>query len=191
MARLDDMLAANRAFLVGPRPRTAWAPPRRNVAIVTSMDARLVSLLEAALGVDRGDVVEIKVASLTVPAGAKLDGEMVRSVVSGIYLLGVREVMVIGALRSGMESIDGRAVVAAMRAQGVDPSRLGAFRDEAEAGLVRWIGQHDDAHTAAAECAARIRAHPFIPGSVPVHALVIDPDTGALEVVERDEGRRR
>jgi carbonic anhydrase len=72
-----------------------------------------------------------------------------------------------------------------MRALGADPAGHPAYRDGGPAGLARWMGSFDDVHTNAARVAATIRAHPYIPRSVPVHALVIDPDTGTLELVER------
>jgi carbonic anhydrase len=185
MAVLDEMLAANREFLARSRPPQVGHLPRRRTAIVTCMDTRLVDLEEAALGIERGDVVEIKVAGATLPEGEALDSDVLRSLVGAIHLLGVREVLVIAHQRCGVRQVNAQAVVDSMRALGVDPAGHPAYRDGGPAGLERWMGSFDDVHTNAARVAATIRAHPYIPQSVPVHALVIDPDTGALELVER------
>jgi carbonic anhydrase len=186
MSRLDDMLEANRAFLAGPRPPAAGHLPRRRAAIVAAMDGRLMGLLEAVLGVSRGDVVEIKVAGPTIPEGAELDSEVIRSLVGAIYLLGVREVIVVGIAPTGLHAMDGREAVASMQALGVNEESLPAYRTEGVAGLMRWLGGFDE-HANVAKVAAQIRAHPYIPRTVPVHALTLDPDTGAVVSLARGD----
>lgn len=189
MSVLDEALAANHRFLAGPRPAPAGHLPRRRTAIITCMDTRLVGLLEPALGIDRGEVVELRVAGATLPDGEALDSDVIRSLVGAIHLLGVREVLVIGHLRCGMSHVDGQAVVASMQALGVDPAGHASYRDGGPDSLARWMGGFHDVHANVARVAATIRAHPYIPRSVPVHALVIDPDSGALELVARgDDG---
>jgi carbonic anhydrase len=185
MSVLDEILAANREFLSRPRPSQAGHLPRRRTAIITCMDTRLVGLLESALGIERGEVVEIKVAGATLPEGEALDSDVLRSLVGAIHLLGVREVLVIGHLRCGMSHVNGEAVVASMQALGIDPASHAAYRDAGVAGLARWMGGFDDVHANVARVAVTIRAHPYVPRSVAVHALVIDPDTGLLELVAR------
>jgi carbonic anhydrase len=185
MSVLDEMLAANREFLTRSRPPQAGHLPRRRTAIITCMDTRLVDLEEAALGIERGEVVEIKVAGATLPEGEALDSDVLRSLVGAIHLLGVREVLVVAHLRCGVAQVNGQAVVDSMRALGVDPAGHSPYQDSGPAGLARWMGSFDDVRTNVARVAATIRAHPYIPRAVPVHALVIDPDTGALELIER------
>jgi carbonic anhydrase len=165
----------------------ARSSPRTRAAIITAMDGRLVGLLEGALGVTRGDVIEIKLASPTIREGEELDSEVIRSLVTAVYLLGVREVIVIGSGNSSASPIDGRAVVASMRALGVNPEALPAYRASSVDGLMRWLGSAEDAPAHVAQVAARIRSHPYIPRLVAVHALVMDPQSGALEVVARDD----
>jgi carbonic anhydrase len=184
---LDEVLAANRDFQGRPRPQSVHHHPRRRAAVITCMDTRLVGLLEPALGLNRGDVVELRVAGATFPADEALDSDVIRSLVGAIHLLGVREVLVVGHLRCGMSRVDGRAVVASMQALGVDPAAHPAYRQEGEAGLARWMGSFDEVRANVARVAQQVRTHPYVPRSVPVHALVIDPDTGALELVERGD----
>jgi carbonic anhydrase len=188
VAVLDEILAANREFLTRPRPPQAGHHPRRRTALITCMDTRLVGLLEPALGIERGEIVELRVAGATLPEGEALDSDVLRSLVGAIHLLGVREVLVIGHLKCGMAHVNARAVVASMQALGVDPAALPAYLEGGEAGLARWMGNFDEVRDNVARVAATIRAHPYIPRSVPVHALVIDPDTGALELVARGDG---
>lgn len=186
---LDEVLAANREFLTRPAPSWAAHYPRRHAAVITCMDTRLVGLLEPALGIARGEVVELRVAGATLPEGEALESDVLRSLVGAIYLLDVQEVLVIGHLRCGMSQVDGQAVASRMQARGVDPAAHVAYQAGGAEGLARWMGGFTDVHANVARVATTIRAHPYIPRSVPVHALVIDPDTGALELVARDDGR--
>ncbi|HEX9056259.1 MAG TPA: carbonic anhydrase [Ktedonobacterales bacterium] len=187
MAILDEVLAANQQFLSRPRPPQAGHLPRRRAAVITCMDTRLVGLLEPALGLDRGDVVELRVGGATFPEDEALESDIIRSLVGAIHLLGVREALVIGHLRCGLSHVDGQTVVASMQALGVDPAAHASYQQGGADGLARWMGSFSDVHQNVARVAEQIRAHPYIPRSVPVHALVIDPDTGAVELVARGD----
>jgi carbonic anhydrase len=182
---LDEVLAANQRFMSQGRVPQEGHLPRRHAAIITCMDTRLIGLLEPALGLSRGEVVEIKVAGATLPEGEALDSDVLRSLVSAIHLLGVREVLVVGHLRCGINNVDATRVVASIQALGVEPSGLDAYRRGGPEGLARWMGTFADVHANVARVAATIRAHPYVPASVPVHALVVDPDTGAVDLVAR------
>ncbi len=185
MSVLDEMLAANREFLARSRPPHAGHLPRRRMAIITCMDTRLVDLEEAALGIERGDVVEIKVAGATLPEGEALDSDALRSLVGAIHLLGVREVLVVAHLRCGVSNVNAQGVIDSMLALGVDPAGHAPYREGGAEGLARWMGSFEDVRANVARVARTIRNHPYVPRVVTVHALVIDPDTGALDLVER------
>ncbi len=51
-------------------------------------------------------------------------------------------------------------------------------------GLVNWLGAFDDVHVNVREVVSAIRNNPYLP-KIPVHGLVIDIETGKLEVVEQ------
>jgi carbonic anhydrase len=185
MSLLDDVLLANQRFVTRGRLPNEGHQPRRRAAVVTCMDTRLVGLLEPALGLGRGEIVEIRVAGATLPDDEPLDGDMLRSLIGAIHLLGVRDVLVIGHHRCGLCNANIPAMLASMHALGVDPAAHAAYREGGEAGLARWLGDFADVYINVARVAATIRAHPYVPREVTVQALVIDPDTGALEVVVR------
>lgn len=67
--------------------------PDKKLAIVTCMDTRLTELLLAALGLRNGDAKIIKNAGGTVLNPFSTE---VRSLLVGIYELGVEDVMVVG-----------------------------------------------------------------------------------------------
>ena len=67
------------------------------------MDTRLTELLPAALGIRNGDVKIIKNAGGVV---SHAFGSVVRSVLVGIFELGIEEVMVIGHTDCGVQHIN-------------------------------------------------------------------------------------
>src|SRR2546429_7789214 len=124
--RIDEILAFNERFVEQTHLPTIGHAPRRQMAVVTCMDCRLVQMFEQALGLERGDVLELRTAGATISenerAGAAND--LIRSLAGGIYLLGVREVAVIGHTQCGLSHADPTALVATMQALGVDPHKL-------------------------------------------------------------------
>jgi carbonic anhydrase len=70
-------------------------------------------------------------------------------------------------------------MIASMQALGVDPQLLIEKADPKS-----WIGAFDNVHVNVKEVVDIIRKSPFLP-KIPVHGLVIDIETGKLEMVER------
>jgi carbonic anhydrase len=185
--RIDEILAYNEGFVQQTHLPVIGHAPRKQMAVVTCMDCRLVQALEQVLGLERGDVVELRTAGATISQiereGAAND--LIRSLASGIYLLGVREVAVIGHTQCGLAHADATTLTASMQALGIDPQklieeeRLGDIQ-----GLLRWLGAFNDVHVNVREVVNVIRKSPFLP-KVHVHGLVIDVITGKLEMVDR------
>jgi carbonic anhydrase len=87
MNQLNSILAANRNFVrpgaFPPLPKN----PKKQFAIFTCMDTRLVDFLEPAMGIKRGDAKVIKNAGNTLVD--PLHGGVIRSLVAAIFMLGV------------------------------------------------------------------------------------------------------
>ncbi len=185
--RIDEILAQNEQFLQGkPLPVIGHAP-RKQLAVVTCMDCRLVEMFEGALGIQRGDVVEMRTAGATIAAGEREGGasDLIRSIAGSVYLLGVREVMVIGHTQCGLAHANSTALIASMQALGVDPEALIARESLGNVeGLMRWIGAFHDVHLNVREVVNVVRTSPYLP-KIPVHGLVIDIITGKLELIDR------
>jgi len=97
----------------------------------------------------------------------------------------VREVAVIGHTQCGLSHVDPAAVTASMQALGVDPRQVIEKEGLGDMnGLPRWLGAFSDVHINVKEVVNVIRRSPFLP-KLPVHGLVIDINTGKLEMVER------
>lgn len=177
MTRLEAIIEANRHFV---RP-DAFPPlpklPNKQIAIFTCMDTRLVDFLEPAMGLSRGEAKVIKNAGNTIID--PMAGGVIRSLVAGVFMLGVEEIFVIGHRDCGMAEIDEQAIYADMIRRGVSPETIDILVPD----LKQWLGifSHPVENV---ERVVRIISHnPLIPNDVPVHGLLFCPDDGHLEVV--------
>jgi len=185
---LDEILANNERFLQQTRLPHIGHAPRKYTAVVTCMDCRLVNMFEPALGLERGEVLELRTAGATISAVERPQAanDLIRSLAGGVYLLGVRRVLVIGHTECGLAHVNSTALTASMQALGVDPQKLIEQEGLGDInGLLRWIGAFNDVHLNVQEVINVIRNSPYLP-RIPVHGLVIDINTGQLTLVERD-----
>jgi len=173
MTQLESVIVANKSFV---RPN-AFPPlsksPQKQIAIFTCMDTRLVDFLEPAMGLKRGEAKVIKNAGNTIVD--PMSGAVIRSLVAGIFMLGVEEIFVIGHRDCGMAEIDAESVKSDMVRRGISPDvidihvpDLGIFAHPVE-NVERVV--------------KIIRHNPLIPQDVPVHGLLFCPNDGHLDVV--------
>ena len=184
---LDEILAHNTRFVQEHHLPIIGHTPRKHTAVITCMDCRLVRTFEDALGLERGDVVELRTAGATISKVERegKDNDLIRSLAGAIYLLGVREVLVIGHTECGLSHVNPTSLTASMQALGVDPQQLIEKEKLGNVnGLVEWIGAFSDVHLNVKEVASVIRNSPYLP-KIPVHGIVIDIQTGKLELVDR------
>jgi carbonic anhydrase len=176
MTLLDTILQANRKFVqpnaFPPLPKN----PKKQLAIFTCMDTRLVDFLEPAMGIRRGEAKVIKNAGNTI-----IDpfGGVIRSLVAAIFMLGVDEVFVIGHRDCGMATVDAPHLKQQMIERGIDPQAI----DNLIPDLGQWMGAFACPEENVERVAAVIRESPLIPRDVPIHGLIFCPNDGHLEVV--------
>lgn len=177
MSLLDSILNANRSFVhpgaFSPLPKN----PKKQFAIFTCMDTRLVDFLEPAMGIKRGDAKIIKNAGNTLVD--PLHGGVIRSLVAAIFMLGVEEVFVIGHEDCGMAGIDPEKLKNDMVARGIPPEAIESHVPD----LAQWLGAFSCPAENVVEVAGKIRANPLIPADVPIHGLIFCPNDGHLEVM--------
>ncbi len=177
MTLLDEILRHNITFT---RPN-AFPPlsksPRRQLAIFTCMDTRLVDFLEPAMGITRGDAKIIKNAGNTIVDPHQ--GGVIRSLVVAIYELGVEEVIVIGHKDCGMSSVDGESLRAKMLARGVAAQEINRLIPD----LAQWVGAFSHPRENVERVVGILRTNPLLPNDVPIHGLLFCPDDGSLELV--------
>ena len=184
---LDEILAHNERFLQNTTFLHVGHAPRKYTAIVTCMDCRLTNMFEEALGLERGDVLQLRTAGATIstPDRTGANNDLIRSLAGGIYLLGVRRVIVVGHTECGLSRVNPATLTASMQALGVDPQQLiereGLGNVE---GLIKWIGAFQDVHLNVQDVVNVIRNSAFLP-KIPVYGLVIDINTGKLTIVDQ------
>ena len=175
---IDDLLEYNRRFVEnkGYEPYLTSKYPDRKIAIVTCMDTRLVELLPAALGIRNGDVKMIKNAGgvITEPFGSA-----VRSVLVGIYELGVEDVMVIGHSDCGAQHISGDVMIDLMKKRGITDEDIELCRFF-EVDFDHWLSGFDSKDKSVRESVRMLRNHPLVPKDVRIHGFLIDSVTGLL-----------
>jgi len=185
---LNDILEHNKRFLASTTLPQIGHAPRKHTAIITCMDCRLVTTFEQALGLERGDVLELRTAGATIskPDRAHANNDLIRSLAGGIYLLGVRRVIVVGHTECGLSKVNPAALTGTMQALGVDPNQLIQKEGLGDInGLVDWIGAFTDVHLNVQEVISVIRNSPFLPKNLPVDGLIINIQTGALTPVSQ------
>lgn len=171
---LDEVMEANREFLArrpAPRPTSLGD---KHLLVVTCMDPLLTTLLPRAMGVGTEETFMIRVA------GNRADGpegDPVRSVVTALVLGFATEVFLVGHTDCLMSTASTSAVMDGMQKTGLRRETFGG-RD-----IRSWIGLLASIRSNALEAAKVIRGSPFLPPGTPVHALVVDTESGKLEIL--------
>jgi carbonic anhydrase len=162
MSNTDEMLrvaAARAERLAVPE---LSARPRRKIAVLACMDARID--LFAMLGLERGDAHIIR------NAGGLVTDDAIRSLSASQRLLGTEEVIVVMHEGCGLQGSSEDEFAQALAADGATPRwRLGAFHD-LEATLGHGLN--------------RLRSSPELPAREHIRGFVFDPVSGSLREPE-------
>ena len=178
---INEILKFNREFVAekGYEPYLTDKYPDKKIAIVSCMDTRLTKLLPAALGLRNGDVKIIKNAGgvITNP----FDSTM-RSLLVGVYELGVEEIMIVGHTDCGVQGMDGEEMLHLMRQRGIDDEHISLMK-HCGIDLEKWLHGFDNVDEAVRETVDLVRNHPLMPADVTVRGYIMDSTTGGLSEV--------
>jgi carbonic anhydrase len=181
MTLIDEILKHNAHFVARKeyeRYQTDRFPNKR-VAIIACMDTRLVELLPRAMNLGQGDAKVIKAAGAIV---SHPFGSVMRSLIVAVYELGAAEVAVVGHYGCGMTGLDCERVLEKARQRGVTPEVLATLQN-AGIDLSGWLSGFATPQDGVRSSVDLIRKHPILPRDVPVHGLMIDPETGKLDLL--------
>ena len=179
---LRKILDANRSYAAGLGEKGKLAmPPRRRIAILTCMDARLDPAKFA--GLDEGDAHVIR------NAGGRASDDAIRSLVISYKLLGTREWLVIHHTNCGMETFTDE-VMRQLLLRSLKTSSFNgkAWQDtgegpgSAEGQYIDWLTIGDAAKSVWADV-QRIRQHPLVPKEIPIYGYLYDVRTGSLNEI--------
>jgi len=153
--------------------------PDKKLVVLTCMDTRLVELLPHAMGVRNGDIKLIKNAGAIV---SHPFGSVMRSILVAVYELGAAEIAVIGHHGCGMTGLSCERVLDKARSRGVTDDTLAMLKN-AGIDLEQWLTGFDRVETGVEESVKVIHNHPLLPKDVPIHGLIIHPETGKLDLL--------
>ena len=161
MSATDDLIAASQTS--PPPPPDLGAAPRRGVAIVTCMDARID--VHRALGLDLGEAHVLR------NAGGAVTDDVIRSLAISQRKLGTREVVVVHHTGCGMQTITDDAFRAELQTEtGMAPP----FAIESFADLEEDVRQS----------VRRVRSSPFLPHRDQVRGFIFDVERGGLREID-------
>ena len=185
MSALPEILAHNAAFVKNKEYEAFLTSPLPNkrLVIITCMDTRLVELLPKAMGLRNGDVKMIKTAGAIV---SHPFGSVMRSVLVAVYQLEAYEIAVVGHHGCGMTGLSPGTVLEKARQRGISPD---TFQTLMHAGvdLQQWLTGMESPRAGVLASVKMIRDHPLLPQDVAVHGLIMDPETGRLEMLSPGE----
>ncbi|MFC7060553.1 beta-class carbonic anhydrase [Halobacillus seohaensis] len=178
MKVVDEILAFNEEFVENKEyvKYQKGKLPNKKLVIISCMDTRLVELLPKALNVGNGDVKIIKTAGAVV---SHPFGSIMRSVLLAVYELEAEEVCVIGHYDCGMASLKAENLIEKVKNRGVSEEKLETLRYSG-VDFEKFLKGFDCVEDSVKQSADVIHNHPLMPRDLPVHGLVIDPETGKL-----------
>lgn len=181
MSMLDEILKFNDSFVEYKmyEPYITTKYPDKRIVILSCMDTRLVELLPKAMNLRNGDVKIVKSAGALV---AHPFGSIMRSLLVAVYALQADEVYVIGHYDCGMSSVDPIALIDEMKARGITEETLNTV-NYSGVDLKGWLRGFGDVATSVTKSCDVIRNHPLMVPSIPVHGLIIDPNSGKLDLI--------
>ena len=179
---LAEVQAANERYAAGFTKGDLPMPPGRKFAVLACMDARLDPAKYA--GLSEGDAHVIRNAS------GRASDDAIRSLVISYKLLGTKEWFVIHHTKCGMEFFTNE-IITGLLANSLETAALGpdGFYDVgtgpgSHAGSdIDWL-TIEDQEGSVVDDVRRIRNHPLVPSSIPIHGYLYDVRTGRLIEVE-------
>lgn len=177
---IDQILDFNRNFVASKayEPFVTDKFPAKRLAVLTCMDTRLTELLPRALGLKNGDAKIIKNAGGLILSQTD---SAVRSLLVGIYELGVNEVMVVHHSTCGACHMSYADFKPHMLKHGISEAVLSEWEGK---GIAQWLEGFHDTEASVRRTVAAIVDHPLIPKDVVVRGFIIDSVTGALTEVK-------
>ncbi|HEX4054662.1 MAG TPA: carbonic anhydrase [Tepidisphaeraceae bacterium] len=181
MSLISDILAHNTSFVQNKEyePFRTDRFPDKKLVVLTCMDTRLVELLPHAMNLRQGDAKFVKNAGAIV---SHPFGSIMRSILLAIYELGVGEVAVVGHHGCGMTGLNAGQILAKARERGVSQEVLVTLR-HGGVDMQQWLTGFESPEDGVKQSVEIVRNHPLLPRGIPVHGLIIHPETGKLDLL--------
>lgn len=181
---LEEMLTFNKQFVTNKeyeKYKTDSYPNKRMV-VFTCMESRLVELLPKALNIHNGDVKMLKNAGAII---RKPFDSIMKSILVAVYELKAEEVVVIGHHDCGMSKTNTNQLLEKMLKKGISNHTIHTIK-QAGINLHEEFSGFKTVEKSIQQSVDIIRNHPLLPKNIKVHGLVIDPSTGKVDIVSKD-----
>lgn len=181
MNKLQEILEYNKMFVENKKydEYKASKSPSKKMVILSCMDTRLTELLPKALNIKNGEVKLIKNAGASIMHPF---GSIMRSVIVAVYEFQADEVLVIGHHDCGMSNLNTESILMKARERGISSEIISTLCN-AGIDIKKWLHGFNSVEESVRESVEMIKNHPLIPKDIKVHGLIIEPETGELEVV--------
>jgi carbonic anhydrase len=181
MSILSEIQEHNTRFVAQREyePFLTDAFPDKKLVVLTCMDTRLVELLPRAMNLRNGDAKVIKNAGAVV---SHPFGSVTRSLLIAVYELQAAEVAVVGHYGCGMTKLNCDRILQNAIARGISPQILDTLQHSG-IDLQTWLKGFNSPEEGVRQSVSIIRQHPLLPKDVAVHGLMIDPETGRLDLL--------
>lgn len=181
MNSLEEILAFNQRFVENREYEQYQTSrfPNKKLVILSCMDTRLSDLLPRAMNLANGDAKFIKNAGAVV---SHPFGSIMRSILLAVYDLGADDICVIGHHGCGMSSINPDETIKKIINSGISNEVIDTLK-YAGVDLNAWLQRIESIPESVRESVHVIKNHPLMPKWLRVHGLVIDPETGKLDVI--------
>ena len=185
MNKLDEILEFNKDFVENREYEKYKSSkyPDKKLVILSCMDTRLTELLPKALNLRNGDAKIVKNAGATIMHPF---GSIIRSIIVAIYEFDTDEVLVIGHKNCGMSNINGKETINKIINRGVTKETIETLNNSG-IDIKKWLHGFDSVEDSIKESVELIKKHPLVPKKIKVHGLIMDTETGNLEVVIKDK----
>ena len=178
---IDEIIQYNQTFTAGKGylPYQAEKYPKKKLAILACMDARLIELLPAALGLKNGDAKIIKNAG-----GMVLDpyDSAVRSLLIALLELKAEKIMVIAHTDCGVRGMETSTIREHLIQRGISRESMEAF-EAAGGSLENWFDGFLSPEDSVVRSLDILRNHPLMPADVEIRGFVMDVHTGGLKEI--------
>jgi carbonic anhydrase len=181
MNKLQEILEYNRFFVENEEYERYRASkvPNKKLVILSCMDTRLTELLPKAMNLKNGDVKLVKNAGATIMHPF---GSIMRSIIVAVYEFHADEVLVVGHHGCGMSNLNADETIKKAVARGISPEVITTLCN-AGIDIKNWLHGFNSVEESIKESVELIKNHPLVPKDIKIHGLIMDPETGGLEVV--------
>jgi carbonic anhydrase len=181
MNKLKEILEFNRSFVKNKeycKYKTS-KEPNKKLVILSCMDTRLTELLLKAMDLKNGDVKLVKNAGAAIMHPF---GSIMRSIVVAVFEFQADEVLVIGHHGCGMSNLNVDKTLEKVTNRGISPDVITTLSN-AGIDIKKWLHGFDSVEESVKESVELIKNHPLMPKDIKIHGLIIEPETGELEVI--------